>query len=502
MAGLNIRRAGVLLHATSLPSAYGIGDLGRGACDFADFLSQAKASCWQLLPLTPTLPIGGHSPYSSLSAFAGNTMLISPDLLQREDLLATADLATLPPFPDGLVDFSAVIPFKERILERAWDTFSRARKGEDAFKAFCAEHASWLDDFALFKVLRNRYKDKAWNTWDAEVRDRKTDALERVRREVSGLIEREKYYQYLFYTQWSALKRCCNEKGIQLIGDIPIYVNYDSADVWANPHLFKLDQQKRPTHVAGVPPDYFSSTGQLWGNPVYRWDMLRERKFDWWIQRMAHTLSLFDLVRVDHFRGLVAFWEVPAGERTAVNGRWVDVPAAEFFTALKGRFPELPIIAEDLGIITDDVREIMDRFGFPGMRVLLFAFGEDNPRHPYLPHNYTPVSVAYTGTHDNNTVRGWIRREAGAEEKRRLFRYLGREVGSDLLSTELIRLLMMSVAGTVIIPMQDLLGLGEEARMNRPGVARGNWTWRLRKGQLTAHAAGAFAEMASLYGRA
>jgi 4-alpha-glucanotransferase len=334
------------------------------------------------------------------------------------------------------------------------------------------------------------------------LRDRNPEHLRRIREQFPDELEKEKFLQYLFWKQWRSLKRYCNERGIQLIGDMPIYVNYDSAGVWAHPETFKLDQDGRPTFVAGVPPDYFSRTGQLWGNPVYRWDVLRETGYGWWIRRVAHNLALFDVVRVDHFRGFVAFWEVPAAERTAVNGHWAQAPAGDFFTVLTRSLSNLSIIAEDLGTITPDVKEIMKRFGIPGMRVLLFAFGEDLPTHPYLPHNYVPNCVVYTGTHDNNTVKGWFEREIGPSEKQRLFRYLGREVSAENVHLELIRLAMESIANTVIFPMQDVLGLGEEARMNRPASHAGNWEWRLLPEQLTPALASSLSDRTVRNGRA
>jgi 4-alpha-glucanotransferase len=323
-----------------------------------------------------------------------------------------------------------------------------------------------------------------------------------MREECERDLEKEKVLQYLFFKQWDALKQHCNQKGIRLLGDLAIYVSLDSADVWAHPGIFKLDEEKKPSFVAGVPPDYFSKTGQLWGNPVYRWDVLKQTGFEWWVRRMTHHLRLFDAVRIDHFRGLVAYWEVPAGEKTAIPGKWVEAPADDFFQTLLSRCSPLPILAEDLGLITPDVKEVLDRFGFPGMKVLLFAFSEDHPMHPYLPHTYEKNCLVYTGTHDNNTLRGWFEKEASPEDRRRLFRYLGREVPSGEVPWELIRLGMMSVADLMILPMQDLLGLGQDARMNRPSIAEGNWEWRLLAEQLHSTAAQRLREMTEIYGRA
>jgi 4-alpha-glucanotransferase len=322
-----------------------------------------------------------------------------------------------------------------------------------------------------------------------------------MKKECHDQLEKEKFCQYLFFKQWHSLKTYCQEKGVRLFGDLPIYVSFDSADVWANPGLFKLDKEKHPTFVSGVPPDYFSETGQLWGNPVYRWNVLRKNGFRWWIERMAHHLKLFDALRIDHFRGLVAYWEIPAGEKTAINGKWVKVPVNDFLSTLKRHFPFLPIVAEDLGVITPDVRQVMDRFALPGMKVLVFAFGEDHPMHPYLPHTYEKNFLVYTGTHDNNTVCGWFEREASPDDKGRLFRYLGREVSVEEVPWALIRLAMMSVANMVILPMQDILGLGEEARMNRPSVPHGNWEWRLLPEQMTPSISQRLLEMTEIYGR-
>jgi 4-alpha-glucanotransferase len=495
------RGSGILLHITSLPSSYGVGDLGPGAYRFADFLTGAKQTTWQVLPLNPTYPIYGNSPYSSISAFAGNTLLISPDLLIEEGLLSREDLEPVPPFPETRCDFDGAIRYKDRLLERAYQHFDRSGKGRGSFEAFCSESASWLEDFALFVVLKKSLDGRVWNEWPEDLRDRDLESLRAIRKKYRTPIEKEEFRQYLFFKQWNSLKAYCQERGVRLFGDLAIYVNFDSADVWANPGLFKLDKERKPAFVSGVPPDYFSETGQLWGNPVYRWDVLKEKGYPWWIERMAHHLQLFDVVRIDHFRGLVAYWEVPADEKTAINGRWVEVPAEDFLDTLNRRFPELPIVAEDLGVITPDVSEVMERYGFPGMKVLMFAFGEDQPMHPYLPHSYGENFVVYTGTHDNNTVRGWFETDASPEERKRLFRYLGWEVPVEEVPWALIRLAMMSVARWVILPLQDVLGLGGEARMNMPSIAHGNWAWRLLPGQLTPSVTERLLEVTETYGR-
>ena len=496
------RGSGILLHITSLPSSFGIGDLGPGAYWFADFLAQAKQSYWQVLPLSPTDQWSGNSPYSSLSAFAGNTLLISPEFLIESGLLTREDISEIPSFPDERCDYALVIPYKAKLFNRAYERFKTSKREGNSYETFCIKNEEWLEDFALFIVIKNHLDGKAWGEWEKGLRDRSSKPLEKIKNNFYDEIEREKFLQYLFFKQWFSLKEYCNEKGIQLIGDIPIYVNYDSVDVWTHPEIFKLDEEKRPLSVSGVPPDYFSKTGQLWGNPIYRWDILQKMGFQWWFQRIGHNLHLFNILRIDHFRGFVAFWEVPSNETTAINGKWVKAPAVKFFTALLQKFPAHSFIAEDLGLITLDVKKIMSRFRFTGMRVLQFAFGEDLPTHPYLPHNYIPNTIVYTGTHDNNTVNGWFENETTPQDRQRLFKYLGKEVPLEQFPKELIRLAMMSVANTVIIPMQDILGLGEEARMNRPSIAQRNWQWRLLPNHLTSSHVEMLLEFTYIYGRA
>ncbi len=495
------RGSGILLHITSLPSSFGIGDLGPWAYRFADFLSQTKQRYWQILPLSPTDSMSGNSPYSSLSASAGNKLLISPELLIDSGFLTKDDIAAAPVFPDGRCDYASVIPYKMNLFHLAYERFKMNKNEKNAYEEFCSLQKEWIEDFAQFVVIKNHSNGQAWSEWTRGLRDRNPKDLTKIKNDFFEEIEREKFLQYLFFKQWLSLKQYCNERGIKFIGDIPIYVNYDSADVWTHAKIFKLDKEKKPSSLAGVPPDYFSKTGQLWGNPIYNWDVLKRTGFKWWLQRVAHNLQLVDVLRIDHFRGFVAFWEVPSTENTAINGQWVEVPADDFFTTLLKNFSVDSFIAEDLGVITPDVKEIMNRFGFQGMRVLLFAFGEDLPTHPYLPHNYIPNCVVYTGTHDNNTARGWFDKETSPQDRQRLFRYLGCEVSSERVSKELFRLAMMSVANTVIIPMQDILNLGEEARMNRPSVSLGNWEWRLLPDQLSPTSVSWLREMTEIYGR-
>lgn len=493
------RGSGILLHITSLPSPYGIGDFGPSAYQFIDFLAQAGQSFWQILPLNPTSPGLGNSPYSSYSAFAGNPLLISPERLVEKGLISKPE--HYPASEHERVDYEAVAAYKGRMLRTAYETYKQSRERDHEFERFRKENSYWLDDYALFSALKEHFNGAMWGGWPRELRDRSETALREWREKLADRISMEHFFQYLVYKQWSSVKSYCNSKSIQVIGDMPIYVSYDSSDVWANPHLFKLDDEKRPTFVAGVPPDYFSATGQLWGNPVYKWDVLKETHYAWWIRRVEHNLKLFDTVRLDHFRGFVAYWEVPAGQETAINGRWVEAPARDFFNALFRKRPYPSIIAEDLGYITPDVREVINAFEFPTMKLLLFAFGGDLATSPYAPHNYVKNCVVYTGTHDNNTIRGWFRKETGPDDKRKLFEYLGRQVGEETIHWELIRLAMMSVADTAILPMQDILGLGEEARMNLPATTKGNWGWRLRPDQLNPALVTPLLQMTRIYGR-
>ena len=495
------RSSGILLHVTSLPSRFGIGDLGPDAYRFVDFLVSGGQRIWQVLPLHPTDPVRGNSPYSSSSAFAGNPLLISPDRLVEEGFLEEGDLQPIPEFPGDRVDYEAVIEYKGRILDRAFGRF-RDRSGRDEFEAFCAENDRlWLDDFALFCAAKSHFDRKAWSRWEGEIRDRDPRRLGDLRGRLDAFIEKVKFVQYLFYRQWFALKRYAGRSGVRILGDIPIYVDYDSADTWSHPEIFKLAEDKRPEAVAGVPPDYFSRTGQRWGNPVYDWSRLRSTGYRWWIDRMTQTLRLYDMVRIDHFRGLVAYWEIPARCRTAVKGQWEKVPVRDFLDTLRRAFPGMTVIAEDLGFITPDVVETMKRYDLPGMKVLQFAFGEDNPDHPYLPHNHPENCVVYTGTHDNNTVRGWFEEEASPEELRRLADYVGGEVSAEEVHVVFMEMAMGSKGRLTVFPMQDVLGLGSAARMNRPATPRGNWTWRLARGSLVPEVADFLAGMTRRHGR-
>ncbi|UCD50258.1 MAG: 4-alpha-glucanotransferase [Phycisphaerales bacterium] len=497
---LKQRSSGILMHITSVPSPFGIGDFGPATYAFVDFLEKAGQNCWQILPLNHTTSSTGHSPYSCYSAFAGNPLLISPVLLRRAGLVPKEALAGWPRFPAERVDFQKVAAAKRSLLKMAFERFQASRRPA-GYDTFCTEHRRWLEPFATYVALKRHFRGRCWSDWPAALRDRKPGALTAACTQFREAIERERFLQWVFYTQFLELKTYCHDRGIQLIGDLPIYVTYDSADVWSHPEVFKLTRSKRPRFIAGVPPDYFSKTGQLWGNPVYDWDYARATGFDWWMRRMRHNLLLFDLVRIDHFRGLVAYWEVPAGHKTAQGGRWVDAPADEFMSTLFRHLPAAAIFAEDLGYITADVREVVAQYHLPCMRVLHFALGGDPARNPHMPHNHIANAIVYTGTHDNNTTRGWFEKELTAPDRKRLAHYLGRRVTAKDVAWEMARVAMASVAKLAIIPMQDVLGLGATARMNHPAKTTGNWRWRMRDGQLSASLARRLRELTALHGR-
>jgi 4-alpha-glucanotransferase len=498
---MKTRGSGILLHITSLPSPHGVGDLGPSAYRFVEFLEKAGQRFWQILPLNPTGSYLGNSPYTSYSAFAGNPLLISLEQLRWEGLLAEKDLANAPEFPADRADYGEAIDYKGKLLRVAYSNFRSAAAANSEFKNFCEANSEWLDDYSLFAALKRKFKEDAWYEWPVEYRDREKRAMTELKEEMRDRIEMAKFFQFIFFRQWSNLKTYCRKKNIQIIGDIPIYTSIDSADVWSFPQMYKLDEQKHPLFVAGAPPDYFSETGQRWGNPVYRWDYCEQTGFDWWIKRIARNLELYDYIRLDHFRGFIAYWEIPVDEETAVNGKWVEAPATKFFETIIKRFPDIPLIAEDLGLITDDVREVMKQFGFPGMKVLLFAFGADLPANPYAPHNFMRNCVAYTGTHDNNTVQGWFQNEASDEDRKRFFDYIGHEVQQETIHWEWIRLALASVADLSVIPIQDALGLGEESRMNHPSHSDSNWEWRVLPDQLTEDLAKRLHSMCQLYRR-
>lgn len=492
------RSGGVLLHPSSLPGRYGIGDLGVQAYSFVDWLTSTGSKLWQILPLGPTGY--GDSPYQCFSAFAGNPYLISFDALIEDGLLTQDDFSDMPAFNPSRVDFGLLIPWKLSLLQTVFSRLPSAPEGfRREFERFTVDNASWLDDYALFMSIKEANGGGAWSEWDEPIRKRKKSAMDKARIEHAENVLRHSFYQFLFFRQWTRLTAYAHERGLTIIGDIPIFIAYDSADAWANPKLFFLDENSLPTVVAGVPPDYFSTTGQLWGNPLYKWSAHRKTNYQWWIERFRSVLNLVDIVRLDHFRGFAGYYEIPFGSPTAEQGRWVTGPGKDFFEAiypaLSGRKDEtLPIIAEDLGVITPDVVELRDSFHLPGMKILQFGFsGADNP---FLPHNYTSNCVAYTGTHDNDTVRGWYE-TAPEHELDFARRYLGTN-GSNI-AWEMIRSVWSSVAVYAVAPMQDILNLGGEARMNFPSKLGGNWEWRMVDGDLSESLAGRLREMNELY---
>jgi 4-alpha-glucanotransferase len=512
------RAGGILLHPSSLPGPYGIGDLGRQGYRFVDWLASTGCELWQVLPLGPTGY--GDSPYQCFSAFAGNPYLISLDLLVEDDLLTQEDLTGMPEFDESRVDFGLLIPWKLGLLRKAFSRFSslserstatevEGRRGVgnatnadvliDGFNSFRVEHASWLDDFALFMALKEANGGGAWSGWPEALRKREPSAIEKARQDHAEDILRHSFYQFLFFRQWNALRTYVKARDIKIIGDIPIFIAYDSADAWAHPDLFFLGEDSLPTVVAGVPPDYFSATGQLWGNPLYRWKVHKKSGYAWWIERFRSVLQFVDVVRLDHFRGFAGYYEIPFGAPTAETGQWMSGPGQDFFKTISRELSDaengtLPIIAEDLGVITPDVVELRDRFHLPGMRILQFGFtGADNP---FLPHNYITNCVAYTGTHDNDTACGWFD-TAPDEERQFALRYLNSD-GTDF-AWDLIRGVWSSVSAYAIAPMQDLLSLGTEARMNYPSRLGGNWEWRVKEEDMNNDLAQRLREFNELY---
>jgi 4-alpha-glucanotransferase len=484
---MNQRSAGVLLHPTSLPGRYGIGDMGDELMAFLDWIKSAGLTIWQVLPLNP--PGYGNSPYGCLSSYAGNPLLISPSVGQA---------SACPDFPTDHVDFNRVAAWKMELLRHAYADFdAHASDGDRQALAAFERDNRWLPDWALFAALKDRHDGAAWTQWPEALAARDKDAIAAARRELADQIRFHKYVQWLFFKQWAAVREAAYERGIRIIGDVPIYVAGDSADVWANRNIFQLDERGEPTVVAGVPPDYFSKTGQRWGNPLYRWDLLRELRYRWWVSRFRAALRFADVLRIDHFRGFAAYWEIRADEQTAVNGRWVPGPGKSLFDAVRNALGDLPLIAEDLGFITPEVIELRKSIGIPGMKVLQFAFGQLDS--PHLPHHHDEATVVYSGTHDNDTARGWY--ESAKDDERELAReYLGLTNADDAPWT-LIRAAFESVADTAVIPVQDILGLGSEARMNRPGDSEQNWSWRLQPGALTGEHAQQIQRLAAITGR-
>jgi 4-alpha-glucanotransferase len=494
------RSSGVLLHPTSLPGRYGIGDLGEWAYRFVDWLESAGQTIWQILPLGPTSY--GDSPYQSLSAFAGNPNLISFDKLVEEGWLLPEEVADVPDFPVHKVDFGEVINYHNLVLSLAFKRFEESATTEQriAFNKWCEQNAYWLEDFALFAALKDHNDGKPWTEWPEGEALRDPDTLDAARLEHARMISERRFRQWVFHAQWFELKAYANNKGIRLVGDIPIFVAHDSADVWANRDSFYLDETGNPTVIAGVPPDYFSPTGQRWGNPLYRWDTMAEDGYSWWISRIRTVLATVDIVRIDHFRGFEAYWEVPATEATAVKGRWVPGPGMDFFSVVRDVLGNLPIIAEDLGVITPGVVALRDGLELPGMKVLQFAFGGSGGENSFLPHNHVPNCVVYSGTHDNNTTVGWWQSgEATPDIVDFLQQYIAHPVTE--ANWELIRVGMSSVGHTFVAPMQDVFGFGAETRMNTPGIPGGNWTWRFTADWLDHPAHERLRQYTGVYGR-
>jgi 4-alpha-glucanotransferase len=491
------RSSGILLHPTSLPGNYGIGSLGKEAFSFVDFLARAKQSYWQILPLGPTGY--GDSPYQCFSSIAGNPLLIDLDLLKKEGWLSTKELATKEKFPEIEVNYPKVIAFKGEKLKQAFTKFLRQNNVDAQMKFFnfCQQNASWLDDYALFMAIKDHNNLRPWSEWSDDLRLRNHEALENIRIQLHDEIQYTKFTQYLFFDQWLTLRYYANSKGVKIIGDIPIYISSDSVEAWSQPEIFDFDENRSMINVSGVPPDYFSATGQLWGNPIYNWNKLKETDFKWWKDRLRANLNLYDVVRIDHFRGFSEFWAVPAGEETAINGRWLPCPGPELFDSLEKEFGNLPVIAEDLGIITDDVVALRERYNFPGMKILQFAFDSDEA-NDYLPHTYDKGFAVYSGTHDNNTVNGWYTTSTPANRKA-LKEYIGYKPLN--VAWEFIKLAHSSVADLSVITLQDILSLGESARMNLPGTTEGNWKWRYKKPVLTRTHEKQLAGITKIYGR-
>ena len=493
------RSSGILFHPTSLPGKYGIGTLGKEAYAFIDFLKKSRQKLWQIFPLGPTGY--GDSPYQSFSSFAGNPYLIDFDLLIEAHLLSEEDLRDVF-FGDNeeYIDYGAVYNQKYPLLRKAYENFKSSDNHEmrENLEHFKRENASWLNDYSLYISLKNHFNGLPWNEWAHDIKNREHGAMEHYKNELADDIEYHNFIQFLFFKQWGDVKRYANENGIKIIGDIPIFVAADSSDAWANPEIFLFDEERKPVKVAGVPPDYFSTTGQLWGNPLYNWQKLKETNYSWWVERVRANLSTCDIIRIDHFRGFEAYWAVPYGDDTAINGQWEPGPGIDLFNAIKSQLGELPIIAEDLGLMTQGVIDLREATGFPGMKILGFAFdsGEEND---YLPHTYTKNCVVYTGTHDNDTLIGWFQK--AKEEDRQFARDYLNSRSDDEIHWDAIRGAWSSVASMAISPVQDFLGLGSEARINTPGVAAGNWQWRLRHGVLTDELAERIAKLTRVYSR-
>lgn len=483
----NKRSAGILLHITSLSSHFGIGDLGPEARAFAKFLHRSKQTYWQVLPLNPTESRQGHSPYSATSSMAGNTLLISPEILVSDGLLKPEQIKLYERPVKKAVDFNKAQVIRKKLFDEAYGNFLQDKSSPllPKFEKFCKKEAHWLDDFALYVTIKEENKDNPWHLWPDDLKLRKEEALKEFTQAHQDSINKEKWLQFIFLDQWKRLKSYCNDIGISIFGDLPIYVSYDSADVWSHQKIFKLDMDGGMSGIAGVPPDYFNEKGQLWGMPVFRWGKLKNLNYDWWIKRIHKNTELYDLIRLDHFRAFSSYWEVPANEETAINGEWKKGPGPTFFKEVEKALGKLPFVAEDLGDIDDAVYQLRDAFHLPGMKVLQFAFGDNMPISEHTPHNYTTNFIVYTGTHDNNTTRGWYKKELSRKDRMRINTYIGEHVHKKNIHLELSKAAYASVAKTVILPMQDVLGLGRKARMNMPASTEENWKWRIKSNMIT-----------------
>jgi 4-alpha-glucanotransferase len=496
------RRSGILLHISSLPSNFGIGDFGPWACQFVDFLFRAGQTIWQILPLTPVNGGTGNSPYSSPSSFALNPLFISLEKLIIDGYVSLKELNYDLSFSLNRVNYDLVREFKLNVLNRIFARHYAKIENDPGFNTFCANNSFWLDDYCLYQAIKDYFQGIAWFSWPRPLRFRDEKEIKKWSQKLTREILKQKFFQFLAFDQWQSLKTYANGKNILILGDIPIYVSLDSSDVWANSEYFLLDKEKLPLFVAGAPPDYFSPQGQLWGNPIYDWEKLKKENFDWWIKRIEHNLALYDLVRLDHFRGFVSFWQVKAGEPTAQNGQWIKGPGDGLFQVIMNTFDVNCFLVEDLGHITEDVLELRDKYNLPGMNVLQFAFNSDIPKNPYLPHNHRKNSVVYTGTHDNNTIKGWYKNELNIQQRLMLSEYIGKDINELNVHNELVRLALSSTAKLSVLPIQDILGLDARARMNLPGSRSDNWEWRLLPDILNQHIEENLARLTFIFGRA
>ena len=494
---LKERASGILLHPTSLPGKYGIGTLGKNAFNFIDFLVKSRQKIWQILPLGPT---GfADSPYQCFSSHAGNPNLIDLELLVKSHLIRKEDLEQLPVFDDKQVDFELVQTVRAPLLEKAFVNFQELSDHTEKlrYRNFLKDQRHWLNDYALFRAIKEHFNQKPWYKWEESIKRKEEEVVQKYHSQLLSRVEFHKFLQYIFFRQWMDVKEYAHKKQIRIIGDIPLYVALDSADSWANPGIFEFDDHLNPIRVGGVPPDYFSATGQLWGNPLFRWDVLKQTGYQWWIDRIRTNLFLFDIIRIDHFRGFAAYWAVPYGEKTAIKGSWLPGPGKDFFEAMRNAFEDLPVIAEDLGVMTQEVEDLRDEFMLPGMKILEFAF-DSSEANDYLPHNFIKNCIVYTGTHDNDTVAGWFK-ETGREDRKLVLDYLN--TGEKDIHWSFVRLAWASVANTAIVPMQDLLGLDSNSRMNLPGTTEGNWKWRATSGDFSDQLAANLANITEIYGR-